>query len=115
MTGETASFEIARVIGAELPDVKASAGKLGMALKLKGQILACEAINKSAEPGSLMVRLGFARRDALVADNPATFYLTRHYRPYPVVVVRLAEITRDDLQALLAEAWEFMRSEKAAA
>jgi hypothetical protein len=115
MSGETSNFEIARTIGAELPDVKVSAGKLGTALKLNGQILACEAINKSADPGSLMIRLGFERRDALMAENPAAFYLTGHYRAYPVVLVRLAEVNRDDLQALLAEALEFMQREKAAA
>lgn len=108
-------LETVRSLGAELPDVKASAGKLGTALKLKGVILACEAINKSAEPGSLMIRVGLERREALVADNPAAFYLTGHYAPYPVVLVRLAEVTRDGLRALLAEAWEFMRGEKAAA
>jgi hypothetical protein len=58
-----------------------------------------------------MVRVGFERRDALVKENPNAFYLTAHYEPYPVVVVRLAQVSRSHLDALLVEAWEFERGE----
>jgi len=109
MTGDTASFEDVREIGAQLPQVKATADKLGVALKIGREILACTAIHKSAEPNSLMIRLGFERREALVSDNPETFYLTAHYESYPVVLVRLPEVSRANLHELLKEAWEFDR------
>lgn len=111
MSRDTVSFDVVREIGAELPDVKATADKLGAALKLRGEILACTAIHKSADPASLMVRLGFERRDALVAENPDAFYLTGHYEPYPVVLVRLSRVGRPYLSALLKEAWEFVQRE----
>jgi len=82
-----------------------------MALKIRGQILACQAIHKSAEPGSLMVRVGSDRRDGLLAENPDAFYLTKHYQPYPVVLVRLPKISRTSLEALLTDAWNFVQSE----
>lgn len=104
------TFDVARSIGAKLPDVTATAGKR-MALKIKGRILACEAVHKSAEPGSLMVSIGSKRRDALLARNPDACYLTRHYEAYPVILVRLSRTSRTYLRALLAEAWEFVRSE----
>ena len=104
------TFDVARTIGAKLPDVSATAGKR-MALKVKGRILACEAVHKSAEPNSLMVCIGSKRRDALLAQNPDACYLTRHYEPYSVILVRLSQISRASLRALLAEAWEFVRSE----
>jgi len=100
-----------REIGATLPDVAVSAGKLGVALKTKGEILACQAIHRSAEPGSLMVRVGTQRRDALVAEDPEVFYLTSHYEPYPVVLVRLSRIDRAWLGGLLTEALEFTGNE----
>jgi len=108
---EAATFDDAQEIGAQLPGVRATADRLGVALKIGREMLACTAIHKSAEPGSLMVRLGFARRDALLAENPAAFYLTPHYEPYPVVLVRLSHIGRAYLGALLKEAWEFDRGE----
>jgi len=113
MARDTATFDDAREIGARLPDVRATADRLGVALKIGREILACTAIHKSAEPGSLMVRLGFERRDALVAEDPSAFYLTPHYEPYPVVLVRLTQVSRAYLGALLKTAWEFDRGENA--
>ncbi|MFZ1991382.1 MAG: hypothetical protein WAW96_16605 [Alphaproteobacteria bacterium] len=104
------TFDVARSIGAKLPDVAATAGKR-MALKIKGRILACQAIHKSAEPNSLMVCIGSKRRDALLAEDPDACYLTKHYESSPVILVRLSRISRTFLRALLAEAWEFVRSD----
>ena len=104
------TFDVARSIGTKLPDVTGSVGKLGLALKIKGRILACQAVHKSAEPNSLMVSIGPKRRDALLAQNPDACYLTKHYERYPVILVRLSQISRASLRAILAEAWEFVRS-----
>ncbi len=49
----------------------------------------CIASHKSAEPNSLVVMMAFADRDALVEDDPATYYLKKHYLNHPCVVVRL--------------------------
>ncbi len=108
---DAATFDDVGVIGAQLPDVKATSDRMGVALKIGREILACTAIHKSAEPDSLMVRLGSERRDALLAENPQAFYLTPHYEPYPVVLVRLTRVSRANLSALLQEAWEFDRGE----
>jgi hypothetical protein len=111
MPRDTATFETARAIGAELPGVKATSDRLGIALKLGREIVACTAIHKSAEADTLMVRVGFAGRDALLAERPETFYLTAHYQAYPVVLVRLPQLSPADLRALLEDAWGFVRSE----
>ncbi len=110
MPPDTVNFDVARSIGAELPYVAVSAGSR-MALKIKGRILACQAVHKSAEPDSLMVCIGSERRDELLAQDPDACYLTRHYEPYPVVLVRLSKISPTDLRALLGDAWEFVQSE----
>ena len=39
----------------------------------------CIASHKSAEPNSLVVMMPFADRDALVEDDPGTYYLKEHY------------------------------------
>ena len=55
----------------------------------------CIASNKSAEPNSLVVMMDFADRDALVEDDPVTYYLKRHYLNHPCVLVRLTGIRLD--------------------
>jgi hypothetical protein len=104
-------FQAVRSIGAALPDVKDTSGSRGTALKIKGRLLACEAIHKSAEPNSLMVRISLKRREALLAQNAEAYYLTDHYAPYPAILVRLSQIKRASLKELLTESWEFVRKE----
>ena len=75
------------------------------ALKVRGKLLACMASHKSAEPGSLVVRIGFEDREALIADDPRTYYVKPHYQDYPAVLVRLALIDREALRDLLRSSW----------
>jgi hypothetical protein len=65
-------------------------------------------IHKSAEPGSLVVRLDFDRRTELIETAPDVYYLTDHYVNYPSVLVRLSRIQPDALQDLLGMAWSFV-------
>ncbi len=107
------TFDTVRKMGLRLPDVEESTGFGMPALKVRGQLLACPAINKSAEPGSIVVRIAFDQRDELIAGDPDTYYLTDHYRPYPSVLVRLSKIRPDALQDLLGMAWKFVTTKKA--
>ena len=106
------TFDTVRKMGLRLPDVEESTAFGTPALKVCGQLLACPAINKSAEPGSIVVRIAFDQRDELIAGDPDVYYLTDHYRPYPSVLVRLARIRPDALQDLLGMAWKFVTTKK---
>lgn len=107
----TLSFDIALAIGTRLPDVKGASGTRGMSLKVKGRLMACKAIHKSAEPDTLMIRISLKRRETLIKKDPTTYYLTDHYRPYPAVLVRLTRIGRAPLKELLTESRDFVTSE----
>jgi hypothetical protein len=111
MSHPAVDFDVVRSIGAALPDVKDSSSSRGTALKIKGRLLACEAIHKSAEANSLMVRISLERREALLTQSAETYYLTDHYEPYPAILVRLSHIKRASLEELLTESWEFVRNE----
>lgn len=113
MATESVDFEVVREIGAALPEVKVSSGKRGLALKIDGRLLACQAIHKSAEANTLMVSIGQDRREELLATNGATYYLTDHYKPYPAVLVRLSRIQRASLEQLLSESRDFVRQQQA--
>ncbi|HEX2286439.1 MAG TPA: MmcQ/YjbR family DNA-binding protein [Mycobacterium sp.] len=42
---------------------------------------------------------------ALIADQPQVYFTTPHFDGYPAVLVRLAEISVDELTELIVEAW----------
>ena len=66
---------------------------------------ACQAINKDAEPNSLMIRMPIDQREELIAEQPDVYYLKPHYEPHPCVLVRLGKVHRDALKDLLTGAW----------
>jgi hypothetical protein len=77
-------------------------------------MFACVPTHKSAEPDSLVLRLDFADRDAMTAEDPKTYYLKDHYVDYPCVLVRLKHIHRDALRDLLRASWTFMTAKRSA-
>lgn len=102
------TFDEVRRIAAELPGVEEGTAWGVPALKLRGKLLACMASHKSAEPNTLVVRLDFDQRDALIADAPDTYYLKPHYVGYESVLVRLSRIDRGALRDLLQASWRFV-------
>src|SRR6266571_3269003 len=106
------TFDLVREIGLALSDVAVGTMYGSPALKVRGRLLTCLAINKSAEPDSLVVAMDFAQRSALLAEAPETYYVTDHYVNYPVVLVRLSQIRIDQLRDLLGSAWGFVAAQK---
>ena len=108
MPNKKVTFDVVWEIGRSLPDVEESTMYGSPALKLRGRLVACMTSHKSAEPNTLAVRTGFEERDALIADEPETYYLKDHYVNYPVVLVRLSKIRVDQLRDLLGSAWRYV-------
>jgi hypothetical protein len=99
-------FETVRTVGLTLPDVEATRKYDGSpVLKVCGCFMAGLATHRSAEPETLVVRVGFEERGWLLEDAPEIYYLTDYYRSYPVVLVRLSQIDRDALHDLLSVSW----------
>ena len=101
-------FDTVRGMALGLPDVEESTTYGSPALKVRGKLLTCIPIHKSAEPDSLAVRIDFDQRAELMAASPDVYYLTDHYVNYPVVLVRLSRIHPDALRDLLGMAWRFV-------
>ena len=101
-------FATVRRMGLALPNVEEGTTHGSPCLKVRGKMFTCIAINKSAEPGTLAVRLPFEQRDELMAAEPETYYITDHYINYPCVLVRMARIHPDALRDLLAAGHRFM-------
>ena len=81
-------FDTVRKIALGLSDVEESTTYGSPALKVRGKLLTCIPVHKSAEPDSLAVRIDFDHRAELMAAAPDVYYLTDHYVNYPVVLVR---------------------------
>jgi hypothetical protein len=44
-------------------------------------------------------------KEALLADDPDVYFTTPHFDGYPAVLVRLEQISPDELEEVIAEAW----------
>jgi hypothetical protein len=108
MARKPLSFDDVREIGLKLPEVEAASAWGASGLKAAKTLMACQAINKSAEPGSIMVRLSFEDRDRLIKEQPDVYYIADHYAPYPCVLARLSRIGRTELRDLLGTSWRFV-------
>jgi len=102
------AFEPIRRIGETLPEVELGTAYGAPALKVRGQMFACMTTHKSSEPGSLAIRMSFADRDELIANEPDVYYLTPHYEPHPCVVVRLSRVHKDALKDLIVMGLRFV-------
>jgi hypothetical protein len=103
-------FETVRGIALGFPDVEVTTGRGSFGLKAGGKLFACPAIHKSAEPDTLMVRIGMDQRAELIAGDRDVYYVTDHYVNYPSVLVRLSQIDLISLKDLLGMSWRFATS-----
>jgi hypothetical protein len=98
------TFRTVRAIGLRLPAVEETTMYGAPALKLDGRLVACMASHKSAERGTLVVRTTFEQRDAMIAEEPETYYVQPHYETFPVVLIRLSSVTREAMEDLVTGA-----------
>jgi hypothetical protein len=101
-------FEKVEAIARALPGVELTTSWGQPALKVRGKMFACLASHKSAEPNTLVVRMDFAQRDALIDEEPGTYYLKEHYRGYPCVLVRISRVPADALRELIVGAHRYV-------
>jgi hypothetical protein len=113
MPKSTINFDTVSKIGLTLPGVEASTAWGAPALKVRGKLLACLPTHHSAEPGSLMVRVGFDDRAELLAAAPDVYYVTDHYLGYSAVLVRLTRVTQEVLKDLIGMAHKFVTADTA--
>ena len=100
------TFETVRMVGLALPDVEATTKYDGSpVLRVGGAFMAGLATHRSAEPKTLVVRVGVEEREHLLEEAPSIYYLTDYYRNHPVVLVRLSQIDSDALRDLLSMSW----------
>jgi len=102
------TFEAVARAALALPGVELGTSWGTPGLKVKGRFLA-----RLKEDGeSLVLRIGFLRREELLSRSPKVFYVTDHYLHYPSVLIRLPKISKGVFDRLLKEAWSEVASER---
>lgn len=82
-------------------------------LQVDGVFLAGLATHATAEPNTLVIRAAPEDRVAMLEEAPNTYYLTDHYRPHLVVLVRLSRVTPEALSGLLSASWRIASAKTA--
>ena len=105
-------FARVEAIGRTLPDVEVTTTWGKPTLKVHGTMFVCIASHKSAEPDTLVVMMDFPDRDALIEEDPDTYYLQEHYVGYPCVLVRLSRVHPDALRDLVIGAHRYVSAKR---
>ena len=99
-------FDVVRAIGLTLPGVEAGTRYDGSpVLKWGGAFMAGLARHHTSEAATLVVRMRVEERQLLLDEAPETYYITDYYEPYPLVLVRLAQVDEHALRDLLSVSW----------
>ncbi|MFD0632902.1 MmcQ/YjbR family DNA-binding protein [Catenulispora yoronensis] len=108
----------ARRLAASLPEAEDQSEPESLAIRLRGKLFAWSYLERVDGTGPrvpqldvLAVQCAHEEKEALISARPDAFFTTEHYRGYPAVLVRLAEIDDDELRTLLVAAWR-MRATK---
>ena len=96
------SLAVIRRTVSALPGVEEGTSYGTPAFRFKKKLIA--RLHQDGE--SLVLKIGNETRDHLLQADPKTFFVTDHYRGYPMVLARLDRLTAADLKKLLQRAIE---------
>ena len=103
------TFEDLRRLALSLPGVEESTSYGAPAFKVGGKLLACQPANvRTRDNGRTLVLFDVSvdERAMLVEADPAAFFFNDHFRDYPAVLVRLPEVTAEQVRPYLARSWK---------
>jgi hypothetical protein len=102
------TFEAVRKIALALDNVEESTSYGTQAFKVHGALIA----RLRDDLGALVLRMSIEDREALMAADPKTYFITDHYLNYPWILVNLARVHPDAMRDLLHGAWRSAAAEK---
>ena len=97
-----------RRLALKLPDVAEGTTFGYPAFKVADKTFAWFPKKKEVEEDSLGVRMSFVERDLRIANKPAAYYVTPHYKDYTSVLARVHLMSDAELRELLESGHEFM-------
>jgi hypothetical protein len=100
------TFEAVRKIAMGMEGVEETTSYGTPAFKLSGKMIA----RLRDDLGALVVHMTIEDRDALIAEDPETYFITDHYLEYPYILVKLARVDSDAMRDLLRGACKLAAS-----
>ena len=91
------NYDTVRKIALTLPNVKESTSYGTAALKVKGKLF----VRLKEDNETIVLRMEFDQREAMMAEDPETYFITDHYREYPWVLAKMARLESESLRDLL--------------
>ena len=67
-------------------------------------------IREDAE--TIVVKIDYDEREAVMEADPEAFYITDHYLGYPMLLVRLSAVARDDLESVIEDSYRRVAPKK---
>src|ERR1700712_2467489 len=95
------TFDDVLVMCANLPGVEAGASYGTRAIKVKGKLM----VRLKEDDETIVLKMSFVLRDILMHEQPDVFYVTDHYKDWPMVLVRLKAARKEQLTELIESAW----------
>ena len=95
------TYDDVRKIALKFPGVEEGTSYGTPALKVKKTLF----VRLKEDHDSLVMKMSFDQREALMAEDPEMYYITDHYLKYEYVLVRLAKVSEDALRDLLNGAY----------
>ena len=54
---------------------------------------------------SLMISTSFEQRDAMIEEDPKTYWLTDHHRKFPCILAKISRVRADAVEDLVRMGW----------
>jgi hypothetical protein len=99
-----ADWGVVQAIAASFPETEESTSYGKPAFEVKGKLFAWLSPDDSAA-GALAVRADADELALLIRTAPDRYFQTPHYHGYPILLVRLDRIGREELAERIEDAW----------
>jgi hypothetical protein len=100
-SARSSNIDTLRAIALSFPGVEEGISYGTLAFRVRKKLIC-----RMKEDGeSLAMRMEFGEREILMEGEPQTFYITEHYRNYPMVLVRMSRLHPDELKRIFGNAW----------
>lgn len=101
MARSALTFDDVLAMCASLPGIEESTSYGTRAIKVKGKLI----VRLKEDDETIVLKMSFVVRDLLLHEQPDVFFLTDHYKDWPMVLVRLKTAKKKQLAELVESAW----------
>ncbi len=107
-----ATWDDVRATALALPEAEEGTSYGKPAFKVRKKTFAWESPH---EHGALVVKVDPDERSLLIESNPAAYFVTPHYNGYPMLLIHLEQLERDELRERIEDSWLLAAPPKLAA